>query len=180
MVEVGACQEEEGCEAVEAVPVPGCQDRPAVADAVCVVAPDQVGGDVLVKVDETVEKLKTKNLSLHGHFVANSAAQACALMRNNRFRRDKKETVEENEDSVWLLAVDKTKRENSTGIEQLEKDVMTVILKVDEVIGGHTRSLKQAMKEVSELINEREAVTRELSKLCGGIERVEYEQEAKL
>lgn len=68
-------------------------------------------------------KPKDGELALHGDLVAERAAHTRALMDNMCLQRDRKKAVEEKKKAVRLLAVEKTKRENSTVIEQLKKDV---------------------------------------------------------
>lgn len=53
----GVYQEVKDCEDVEAGPKPGGQDHAAVSDAVCVKALDKAGKNVLMTVEETMEKL---------------------------------------------------------------------------------------------------------------------------
>lgn len=64
-----------------------------------------------------MEKLKTKNLYLHGKLVAEWAAHARALIVHICLQRDRKKAMEEKEGSVRLLAAEGTKRENSAVIE---------------------------------------------------------------
>lgn len=84
-----------------------------MANVVVVADQDQVGDDVMVKVEEMMEKLKAKSLFLHGELVAKKVAHARALINKICLQRDSKKTVEENEGTARQLAAEITKRENS-------------------------------------------------------------------
>lgn len=64
-----------------------------MAAAGYVVAPEHVGGDALVRVEEVVKNLQTENVSLHGGLVAEKTIHARTLMVNIRPQRDKKKAV---------------------------------------------------------------------------------------
>lgn len=66
-----------------------------VADVAAIAAPDQAGDDFMMKVEEMMEKLKTKNLSLHDELVAEKTAHAHALMGNVSLQPDMKKAVAE-------------------------------------------------------------------------------------
>lgn len=55
---------------------------------------DEVGYDVTVRVEETMEKVKTESLSLRDEPVAEKAAHARALMKITRLQRDRKKIFE--------------------------------------------------------------------------------------
>lgn len=63
----------------------GGQKASIVADAVVVAGPGHVGSDMMARVEEMMEKLKTKNLSLHGELDAEWTAHTRILMDNIRF-----------------------------------------------------------------------------------------------
>lgn len=159
-------QEEEGRKDVEVEPVPVEQDYATLADTGCVSAPEQVGGDVLVKVKKILEKLQEKNASLYGVLVAKKTAHARASMDNIRLQREKKKAVTVREEAAWLLTEEKSKRENSAVVEQLKNDVSAVTLKAGERIGSLAASLEQAEKGVEKLKKGRETVIRVVGKLC--------------
>lgn len=74
-----------------------------MADSNLLAGVDDVGVDVLAKVEEIVDKLKSKNFSLHRELVAERAAHARVLMDNIRIQRDKKRVVVGKEEAVVLL-----------------------------------------------------------------------------
>lgn len=51
-----------------------------MANAISVVAQGQVENNVVAKVEETKEKLKTEHLSFYGELAAERVSDACALM----------------------------------------------------------------------------------------------------
>lgn len=81
LMDVGAAhQKKEGCEGVESRQHSFGQKHEAMTDAVCVSTAGKGYNDVMVRVEETMEKLWTENLSLHGKLVAERAAHARALI----------------------------------------------------------------------------------------------------
>lgn len=83
----GTCQDVE-VNGREVGPDVGGPKPAIVANAVAVAALEQVGSDMVAKVEEMMEKLKVENLSLHGELVAEKRAHARALMDNFCFQRD--------------------------------------------------------------------------------------------
>lgn len=81
---------EKGHENVGSGPGLHDQNHTAVEDAVCVAALDLKSNDVLVKVKETLEKLETKNVFLHGDSVAEKAAPIPALTDDIRLKREER------------------------------------------------------------------------------------------
>lgn len=71
----------------------------------------------MVKIEDMMEKLKTKSLSLHGELVAERTAHACALIDNICLQQDKKKAVEEMEEAARLLPAKRTKQKNSAVVE---------------------------------------------------------------
>lgn len=85
----GVCQEEV-VEGVEVGPCAVGQKTATVAEVVAVAARGQTGDDVMEKIEEMMEKLRTKNLSLHCEPVSKRAAHARALMDIIRLQRDRR------------------------------------------------------------------------------------------
>lgn len=112
-----------------------------VDHALSVAALGQLGGDVLVKIEEMREKLSTKNLSSYGELVAERAAHARALMDNTRLHQDRKTTAEEKNETVRLFVVKRNKWKNGAVIEQFNKDIPTTTLKVAEETNALTTLL---------------------------------------
>lgn len=137
----GVCQEEEGRIAVDVGTGPGGQNYATVADAVFVDTLDQVGNNVLVKVEEMMEKLKTENLLSHVGLVGEWAGDDHALVSSFRLQRDWKKAVEEKEEALRLLALEKTRRENIAVIEHFKENVLTATMKAIKEIGGSATSL---------------------------------------
>lgn len=73
-VEGGACQEEEGVDAVVGGPSAGSQRHAAVTATVEVAASDQVGCNVTAKFEKMMKKLQTEKVALHVELVARRAA----------------------------------------------------------------------------------------------------------
>lgn len=146
----GACEEKK-VGGVEVRPSTGGQKPATVADAVAVAALDQVRNDAMAKIWEMTEKLKTKNLSLHGELVVERTAFACALMDNTSLQRDRENAVNEKKKAARLLAAKTNKKENIVVIEQLKKDVMPVTLKAAKEVDDLATLLEQAVWEVEEL-----------------------------
>lgn len=80
----GACQEKE-VKGILVRPSVGGQKPSTMADAVPVATSDLVGSDMLAKVEEMNEKLKTENLSLRDELVAERTAHTRALMNKYVF-----------------------------------------------------------------------------------------------
>lgn len=103
-----------------------------MAHAVAVAASDHVNSDILARIGEMVEKLKTKHFSFHGVIPAERAAHARALVGNIHLYGDRKNFVVRKRHPVWMLAQGKTVCENSVVIEQIKEDVSTVTVKAAE------------------------------------------------
>lgn len=71
---------------VEAGSDPCSRSYTVVAGAVCVLAPNDLGNDVMVRVVELTEKLKLGNLSVHSELAAGRAAHNPALMDTIRLQ----------------------------------------------------------------------------------------------
>lgn len=111
----------------------------------------------MTKVEEMIENLNTKNLSLHGNLVAEKAAHACALINSTRLQRDRKNVVEEKKEVGRLRAVKKTKQKNSPMIERLKKDFLTVAIRAAGETGAQKTPVEQDRKGVGELKKKRKA-----------------------
>lgn len=81
----------------------GYQNSAAVTDHIRVAVDDEVVEDVLLKVEEMMEKLKSKNVSLQGKLVAKMGAPAQALIVNIWLQRNRKKAVEKKENIAHLL-----------------------------------------------------------------------------
>lgn len=66
-----------------------------MTDAVAVAAPDHVGNDLIRNVEESLDLLQTRGLSLHGKLVAEKTAYARVLIDTIRPQQDKKNTKRE-------------------------------------------------------------------------------------
>lgn len=152
----GACQDEEvlGVEVGLSV---GGQEPATVADAAAVAALDQVGSNVMAKVEESMKKLMTENLSLYGELVEEKSAYARALLNNIRLQQHRKKAVEEKKEVAWLSAAGIAKRENSVVVEQLKKEFSAITMEAHKQIGALVASLERAGKEIENLKQEREA-----------------------
>lgn len=74
----GVRQERKGRDHGEMGRGPGFQDHTKMAQGVCVATLDKVCGNVLVKIEERVEKIKAEKLTLHGRLVTKREALAHA------------------------------------------------------------------------------------------------------
>lgn len=146
-------------------------------DTLRVAAPKEVRNDVLVKAKEMVVNLETENLSLRSDPVAKRSAQGRASMDNIWWKQGSKGAIEEKEEAVWLLPVEKTKRENSQLIKQLNKDVLTATIKLAEEIGALAASPVQAVRKIGELKKEGEVATQKLGGICKDEKPVECERD---
>lgn len=147
----GGIRKEEDVEGVEAGQGPVSQFIASSANAVCEHDPNELGKDVMAKVDEMMKKEKTENLSLNGELVAEKAAHADELMGNVQFQRRRKKAVERIVKDARLLAP-KMVRQDSTVVNGLLMEaVLTATITPAVEIGVLTTSLKQAVKQTSEL-----------------------------
>lgn len=84
-----------------------------MTDVAAVVGSDQACDDAMMKVEDMMNKLKTRNLALYGELVLEKTAHALAMKGSVRLRRNMKKAVAKKEEAMWLCAEKIAKRENS-------------------------------------------------------------------
>lgn len=174
---INVWQEDKDRKEVKAGPDPCGQSHAAETDAACIFAQDEMGIDVIVKVEEKKENPKSGIPSLRMKLVAERAVHAGGSIDITRLQRDRKKDTDVIKKGARPLATKKVKRENSAVVGRLKQDRPTFKVKAARKLGAPAMLLKQAVKEIGALKGEAEAAARKLDGLSGGEERVQYKQD---